>query len=139
MNNSVSNDIPDKEYLYGRYQENTDKRAEQALKDREWQSQLHKQLSHKALDEPMLDDEMGDIYAPKKITNTGLGGKELFALAAIALPMMGLSGAGVTLLINQWMSQQNDKTPVVQPAPEKEPGDMVVPKLRFGPEREGGR
>lgn len=131
-----SDDMPDKDALYGRYQDNADERAKMDLQNRKWQSQLHKQASYKALDEPMMDDEMGDIYAPKTITNTGLSGKALLALAAVVLPMVGLSGAAATLLISQWMNQP--QKPAVQPPPatEQRDGEIVVPQLRFGPERD---
>lgn len=83
-------DVPDKDYLYGRYQ-----------KDEDWRNELDKKLRHKALDIPMSDDDM-------KVRNTttttqGTGWKEMAVLIA------GLVGGGAVL------SNMNNK-PVVVPA-----------------------
>lgn len=121
-------ELADKEYLYGRYQSYGDERAKQDLKNRQWQGQLHKQMSHKALDEPMMGEEMGDI----KVQNTGISGKALLGLAAIALPLMGIGGAGASVLLNQWISRDSPP-PVERPADNSD--TLAIPGLKFGPER----
>jgi hypothetical protein len=130
INQGGDGQMPDKRALYGRYNDYSKVRAGLDVDNRRWQSQLHKQASHKALDEPMMDEDMGDIYAPKTITNTGMSGIGLLGLAAIALPLMGVGGAGAAVLLNQWI---NRPTP---PAVEQPVDDTVaIPWLQFGPER----
>lgn len=126
---NVKNELPDKDYLYRRYNEHSDGRAKLDLKNRQWQSKLHKQVAHKALDEPMMDDDMGDI----RVHNTGISGKALIGLAALALPLVGLGGAGAAVLLNQVLN--NSPPPIEKPTEQIDTDRVTVPGLTFGPDR----
>jgi len=69
----TTNDLPNKEYLYGRYNDQED-----------WRTRLHRRLTHKSLDIPETDD----VYVDN--SKRGLGWKELAVIAAT-----GLGGAGL--------------------------------------------
>lgn len=134
--NELAQDPNAKRLLYGRYQDHGDKLAVLDLQNRQWQSQLHKQASHKALDEPMLDDDMGDIYAPKTITQTGISPKAMIGIIAMLLPLAGVGGIGAAVMLNQWMNASPVVAPTT-PASVSNPGTdtIAIPKLDWGPER----
>lgn len=69
-NNSSTDEVIDKNKLWGWW-----------YKDKQWQSDLHRKASHKALDIP---EEMGDITSTTS-TQTGMGWKELVALGGLGL------------------------------------------------------
>lgn len=66
-------ELPDKQYLYGEFLKGEQRR-------RNWQDQLHKKSTYKALD--MAADEMGDVNTT---VNKGMGVKELGIIGAIIL------------------------------------------------------
>ena len=95
-----SGSIPDKQYLYGKFQEGQD-----------WRSNLHKKLAHKSLDIG-LDDE---VNVDNSRTATGMGWKELAVIAAA-----GLGGTGLFMSLQPQPSQP---APQVSPLPDS---DYVV-------------
>ena len=62
--------IPDKDYMYGKFQ-----------KTRDWKDKLHKKLAHKSLD----IDENDDLNVDNSKHNYGLDWKSLAVLAAALL------------------------------------------------------
>ena len=87
----MANDLPDKDYLYGKFQEWAD-----------WKSKLHKRLAHKSLD--IAEDD--DIHVNN--SRNGLGWKEIATIGALAL-------GGLHLYNNS--SNNNNKTPTQTTAP----------------------
>ena len=82
---------PDKSKLWGWW-----------YKTKEWQDELHRQASYKALDIP---DDMGNISAPKTtISKNGLGWPEMAVLTAA-----GLGG---------WFLYQRNAEPTSTPMPQ---------------------
>ena len=95
MTNSNSpSELPDKGYLYGKFQELVD-----------WQNNLHKKAAHKALDIP-LDNEM--IHVEKK--GIGIGG--VLGVAAIT---------AASILGSQYLMSRNNKPPTTTTAPVEKP------------------
>ena len=131
----------DKDANYGRYQRPTESLAKLFVKDRQWKSQLGKQVAHKALDEPFLgeDDDM-KIDVNNSRTTTGIGWKEL---AVIGVLVLGTGGAGagmMALLSGEKEIPVETVTPSVDP-PVANTGvnsdTMFIPKIRFGPDTPG--
>ena len=69
----MNSELPDKQYLYGRYMDAED-----------WRQKLHKKLTHKSLDIPEDDDVHVDN------SKTGLGWKELAVLGATIVAASGI-------------------------------------------------
>jgi hypothetical protein len=138
--------MTDKQHLHGRYYDSTAE-AVRTQNDRlRWQNQLSKQLAHKALDEPLLEADDMHIDARKNthITRTGLGLKELLLLAGLGVPLIGTAGlagaAFAPLLLEHLSPQPRAESPSQQPPPpvcdNSDADTRIVPRLRFGPERD---
>lgn len=91
----MDNSLPDKEYLYGRYQRTAD-----------WRDRLHRKLAHKSLDIGD-DDEMQVTNANQ--SSVGMGWKELAVVAAATL-------GGIALWQNSTTPQVPTPNPISQPA-----------------------
>jgi hypothetical protein len=147
--------MTDKHALHGRYYDSTSERVRVQNDRLKWQNQLSKQVTHKALDEPLLDEDEMHVDARRKttVTHTGLGFKELLLLAALGLPALGtagLAGAGIAATVLQHLTEPHavglPPTPdsvagahgtATAPAAGVPPRDTrIVPGLRFGPEKE---
>lgn len=87
-NNSDPGDLPDKSWLYGKFQRAND-----------WQNNLQRKLAHKSLD--IADDVELQVDNSRK--NAGMGWRELAVIAA--------AGIGGAYLYNQ------SQTPPMQPPP----------------------
>lgn len=89
----MSASVPDKEYLYGRYQNQEDVANQQANKRTSWQDSLDRKLRHKALDIPLDPNDETDpvnVDNTKTTTVSGLDWKHLAVLAATGLGGLGL-------------------------------------------------
>jgi len=129
----------DKDANYGRYQRPTDDLAKLHVKDRQWKSQLGKQVAHKALDEPFLgdDDEMKIDVDNRKEIHSGMGWKELAVMGALIVGTGGMGAMVSALLFSQ--NKPSVEAPIVTP-PEADNVDsdtMFIPKIRFGPDAPG--
>ena len=119
----------DKDALYGHYQKPTDERVAINNERLKWENKLGRQVAHKALDEPMLDDPDMGIKADKNstITNNGIGWKELAIIGAM------IAGTGATVAYVGEDKTKVEDSPITV-APETPDGEVVVPGIRFGPE-----
>ena len=101
----MSGDLPDKEFLYGKYQAK-----------RDWRNRLASKLAHKSLD---IDEDEGVNVDNSRI---GIGWKELAVLG-----LMGLGGAWVYSNSN---SNSNNTTQPAAPAQQVGPIDSEY-EVRF--------
>lgn len=122
----------DKDYLYGRYQRPIDERVAINNERLRWENKLGRQVAHKALDEPMLDEEdMGiNVDNRREIHTTGLGFKELALIGAMMLGTGGLGAVGMALVQRMTVQQ-----PQLQPATGGNSDTVIVPKISFGPDK----
>lgn len=86
MECKMANAEPNKDHLYGRYQQHED-----------WRDGLHRRVAHKSLDIPELED----VHVNN--SRTGLGWKELLAVGAI---VAGVPWAASLLHIGEKASSQ---------------------------------
>ena len=107
----------DKQRLYDRYDEAMRERVRIQNDRLRWQNQLSKQVTHKALDEPLLDDEAMHVDARRHTTvsHTGLGWKELLLLGGpgpARRRAAGLAGAGIgAALLQQYLAPPQTNVP----------------------------
>ena len=125
--------------LHRHYHDSTTERVRTQNDRLRWQNQLSKQLAHKALDEPLLEDDDMHIDARRNthITRTGPSLKDLLLLTTLALPLVGTAGLagaafGPMLLQHFVKNQQHDTTTTTDESPDTD--TRIVPRLRFGPE-----
>ena len=133
----------DKEQLYGRYQRPADARAAIDTDRLKWQNQLQKQLTHKALDEPIEEREEMQVNVRR-----GMGWPELTVCGSIVLALCGLIVYVVkTQDVAREPAPYNYVPPVHVPAEhvpqqrtEQHPHQhsdrdtLMIPRLRFGPD-----
>jgi len=129
--------------LHRHYHDSTTERVRTQNDRLRWQNQLSKQLAHKALDEPLLEDDDMHIDARRNthITRTGLGLKDLL-LATFALPLVGTAGLagaafGPMLLQEFATAQPHETTTTTDETPDTDA--RIVPRVRFGPDNADDR
>jgi len=91
---NTNNEIPDKDYLYGKFQ-----------KSHDWRDKLHRLLAHKSLDIG-LDD---DMHVDNSRTHLGITWKELAVVGGLIL--------GAFYLYGQWNIQAPQQSPAVGTPP----------------------
>jgi hypothetical protein len=130
--------------LHRHYHDSTTQRVRTQNDRLRWQNQLSKQLAHKALDEPLLEDDDMHIDARRNthITRTGVGLKDLLLLTTLALPLIGTAGlAGAAfgpLLLGEFVtSQEPEAATATDESPDTD--TRIVPRVRFGPEEPAAR
>lgn len=131
----------DKQHLYPRYDEAVRERVRVQNERMRWQNQLSKQVTHKALDEPLLEDDDMHVDARRNTTvsHTGLGWKELLLIGGLGLPVLGtagLAGAGIgAALLQQYLGVPSETTRSERCEDGAHRDTRMVPRLRFGPEK----
>ena len=100
---SPNGELPDKDYLYGKFQKTAD-----------WRDKLYKKLAHKSLD--IGEDD--DIHVDKSNTTLGITWKELAVL--------GMLGLGGLYVFDKWNQQQ----PTTQQPAATSPADSEY-EVRF--------
>lgn len=144
----MADETIDKAHLYGRYQGPTDARAAVDVDRLKWQNQLQKQLAHKALDEPFVDQQDMNLNVRR-----GMGWPELSVCGGICVALCTTviyvtrpsepapAPAPYNYIPPVHVPTEHVPTPHV-PQQRTEPphthsdrDTLMVPRLRFGPER----
>lgn len=145
---TMQDSLPDKEYLYGKYQAQEDRLLERAAKQQEKRDKLAISLAHKALDIPEREADPMDLNVDNRrigvqgedlreivaslrpespaVTPSGLGVKKLAALVLGGLSLGG-AGLGAGLLLDRGQEQP----PPAVTAPAEPPGDAIYHRLEF--------
>lgn len=78
-----------------------------------WQNKLAKQVAHKALDEPLLDDDEMNV----NVNKTGMGWKELAIIGGMVTGTGSISAVATYLV----MDRPEEPASIVQPQEQSEP------------------
>lgn len=141
-----TSDEIDKPGLYGRYQRPADARAEIDTERLRWQNQLQKQLTHKSLDEPIADDHEMNVQVRR-----GMGWPELSIIGSVIVGLFvwqhtnspGVQQTPAANYLHPVRVPENyeprhyeDPRQTREPTTHTDRDTLMVPRLRFGPERQ---